>query len=74
MIWTFWRAGDRVEAGELARREHSRWLTRALRSGRAYPRIPVRRVDDGGYGFLARRTDGPARAQRWWSRALDRVD
>lgn len=74
MIWTFWGARDRVEAGELARREHARWLTAALRSGRAFPRIPVRRVDHGGYSFLARRAGGVERAQRWWRLALERVD
>ena len=36
----------------LARRfiaQHARWLTRAIRSGREYPRIPCRRVADGGF-------------------------
>jgi hypothetical protein len=63
-----------LSAGELFRRQHSLWLTRAMRSGREYPRIPIRAVDAGGWTRLMSRPGGPALAERWWARALDRVD
>ncbi|GJQ29065.1 MAG: hypothetical protein HBSAPP03_09490 [Phycisphaerae bacterium] len=70
-LWTH----KRVEsASELFRRQHSLWLTRALRGGREYPRIPVRAVTAGGWSRLMARPGGPALAERWWSHAFDRVD
>ena len=32
--------------------EHARWLSRALRSRRAYPQIPVKKVSEGGFARL----------------------
>lgn len=73
MLWT--RATKRLHAtGEAMRRAHSRWLTRAFASGHEYPRIPLRAVASGGWMKLMARPGGPALAERWWSRALDRVD
>lgn len=73
MIWDFFSKKQREEAGALARRQHSDWLTRALASGRAFPRIPTRRVDQGGFQGQAERKAGPSRAETWWKLALDRV-
>jgi len=61
----------------LARRfiaQHARWLTRAIRSGREYPRIPCRRVADGGFARLMATRDGRKIAQGWWYRALEELD
>lgn len=62
-----------VEAGRLARLVHSRWLTEAISRPLDVPRIPTRRVDDGGFGPMVCRPEGRARADRWWSLALDRT-
>jgi hypothetical protein len=56
------------------RRVHEVWLTRAVSSGKTYPRIPVKRVDQGGFDHLMARPGGREMADRWWSAALDRVD
>ncbi|MDX2130875.1 MAG: hypothetical protein SFY69_02335 [Planctomycetota bacterium] len=72
MIWGSVRRV--LTSSELFRRQHSLWLTRALRSGREYPRIPIRSVNAGGFSRLMSRPGGPALAERWWARALDRVD
>jgi hypothetical protein len=58
----------------LFRHVHEAWLTRAVSSGKPYPRIPVRRVDEGGFDPLLARPGGRQRADRWWTAALDRVD
>lgn len=57
---------------EHARRLHSAWLTRAIRrgGGRGLPRIPARRVSDGGYGPLVATTEGREWAEAWWADAL----
>lgn len=73
MIWDFGRKKRLEEAGELARRQHSQWLTRALASTQPVPHIPVRRVDEGGFTGQMRRKHGPGRAETWWTLALERV-
>jgi len=55
------------------RREHALWLTAAMRTGAPKLRIPVRRVDQGGFGPMLRRPTGRARAEAWWEGALERV-
>ncbi len=72
----FWVSRRRLleSFGARARRVHSAWLTRAVREGRAYPRIPTRRVDLGGFDALMRREGGPKIAERWWTIALLRVE
>lgn len=60
--------------GAFARFIHSRWLTRAIAGGKPYPRIPVRRVDAGGWDELMRTPEGRQSAERWWSSALASVD
>jgi hypothetical protein len=73
----FWRGlfGHRYESSAaLFRRVHEAWLDRALRTGQAYPRIPLRRVDRGGFDLLRARAGGAARAETWWRLALGRVD
>ena len=55
-------------------RYHQRWLSRMLKSRRQPPRIPVRRVTEGGFAFLAARPEGRLLAETWWEQALDRVE
>jgi hypothetical protein len=62
-------------AGERARRLHGAWLTRALTdSSRAYPRIPVRPVHEGGFAAVTATVAGRAWADGWWGQALERVE
>ncbi len=68
---------DMQNASERFRAEHSAWLTLAMLTGRAYPRIPTKRADLGGVGgfdALRRRPGGLARAAAWWRAALAKVD
>lgn len=65
---------DALTAGERARRLHSHWLTEALRSGKEMPRIPLRRVEDGGWEDLLAKPKGRDAAERWWRRALRWVE
>jgi len=53
--------------------EHSIWLTEALRLPMGLPRIPVRRVGDGGFASLLATRAGRYRAERWWDSTLQRV-
>lgn len=74
--WTMFRAlfdllsGE--DPGERARRMHSAWLTRAIRhgGGQGLPRIPVRRVSEGGYGPLMATVKGREWAEQWWGDTL----
>ncbi len=58
----------------LARRMHSRWLTQAIRAGSKVPRIPVRRVDEGGFDREMATPEGREWASAWWDEALSRPD
>jgi hypothetical protein len=53
---------------------HERFLSRALRSASLLPRIPLRRVDRGGFDSLRSRPAGRAACDRWWASAFDRLD
>lgn len=74
MIWLGLRKKRLLDAGARFRAEHSRFLTLALLSGRKYPRIPTKRVDQGGYSGLLRLSEGEKRAAMWWAAAMTRVD
>lgn len=74
MMWLGLRKKRLLDAGARFRAEHSRFLTLALRSGRKYPRIPTKRVDQGGYSGLLKLSEGEKRAAMWWSTAMNRVD
>jgi hypothetical protein len=62
------------DVGAIARALHSRWLTRAVEGRREYPRIPLRRADQGGFDRMMSTPEGRERAERWWNIALERVD
>jgi len=74
VLWNPFRQRRLLTAAERFRREHSLWLTRAMLTHRAYPRIPSRRVEAGGFEALRAREGGPGRAAAWWAAALTRVD
>ncbi|QYU67425.1 hypothetical protein J4558_21245 [Leptolyngbya sp. 15MV] len=74
MLWRSSRREGLPDPAREFRRVHEEWLTRAMRSGVAYPRIPLRRVDAGGFDAMMARPEGRARARRWWSIVLDRLD
>jgi hypothetical protein len=69
MLWR--SAPNALPAAERFRRAHERWLNMAIVA--AMPRIPVRRVDEGGFDDLLARARGRAAADRWWRRAFARV-
>lgn len=71
----FWKVRRGLpDPAALFRRVHEVWLTRAVSSGKPYPRIPVKRVDQGGFDRMMARPGGRETADRWWSAALGRVD
>lgn len=53
--------------------ETSRFLSWALASQEDVPRIPCRRVDQGGFSQILRKPGARAAAAHWWYRALDRI-
>lgn len=63
-----------LERGEIARRHTSVWLTWAMaeRDG-SLPKIPLRRVDEGGWKFLRSTPLGRWVAWHWWERAFERI-
>lgn len=73
-ITRFWTSRDILEAGELARRVHERWLARALERGTPYPRIPVRPMITGGFAPMMSRENGVKRAEQWWAAAFKRME
>ncbi|MFM9996115.1 MAG: hypothetical protein ACKVU4_09975 [Phycisphaerales bacterium] len=73
MFWRSFGFRDGFSPGDVVRRAHERWLDRALRSGKPYPRIPLRRADHGGFDRMRARAGGRDRAARWWALALERV-
>lgn len=62
-------------AGEKARAEHSRWLTRAMQQpGLYFKRIPTKKVSEGGFDDLMRFEAGREWADRWWSSKIEELD
>ncbi|MEO1512756.1 MAG: hypothetical protein AAFU70_11840, partial [Planctomycetota bacterium] len=58
MHWWPRRLRDWRTCSERFRAEHSRFLTAALRAPRRYPKIPTKRVSQGGYERLLARESG----------------
>ncbi len=77
MRWNFLTQSQLRDAGARFRAEHSAFLTKALMlekwAGRRYPRIPTKRVDQGGFD-KARRVSGDERFEQWWQAAMRRVE
>lgn len=73
MRWSLFSRTRSLEAGRLARLVHSRWLTEAVARPIDVPRIPTRRVADGGFDTMLGRPGGRERADKWWDLALQRL-
>jgi hypothetical protein len=73
MRWQGSRQHRLLTFGERARRQLQQWLNRALESSTPLPRIPVRRVDRGGFDRLMSTPRGRAAATAWWERTLEGV-
>ena len=54
--------------------ETSAFLSWALGEEQHLPRIPRRRLDQGGFTELMRRPMARIMTSHWWRRALDRID
>ncbi len=54
-------------------RQHARWLTAALKGRKVAPRIPTRRVDEGGFARLMSTPRGRQAASEWWYDAIDKT-
>ena len=74
MRFRFFRLISPLSTRERMIREHAQWLTRAVRRPRGYPRIPVRKVSEGGYAGLMASPNGRSIADGWWHSALERLD
>ncbi len=70
MHFSLFSRQDWEEAGERARKAHSEWLTKALRSGSKVPRIPLRRVSDGGWDSMMATEEGRCWATEFWQSAI----
>jgi hypothetical protein len=69
------RSAIDLEAAARAMRDlHARWLTRALQHGRRPPRIPVRKVSEGGWAALMATPEGKAWAEEFWQGAFEHPD
>lgn len=67
------RYGQPRDARARAIAETSAFLTWALSEDRRLPRIPRRRVDQGGFGEMMRRPLAGKIVAHWWSEALRRI-
>jgi hypothetical protein len=81
MLFPQFRRHGRISAAQRMIIEHSRWLTRMLSlefweklRGGGMPRIPVRKVSEGGFARLMSTPAGRYRAERWWERTLEQLD
>jgi len=73
MIWSWPTRRNPQARAEAMRRAHSRFLSAAILSADAFPRIPVRRVDQGGFRTLMSGPRGRAAAAAWWERAFGQL-
>ncbi len=52
----------------------SAWLTWALDTNMPAPRIPTRRVDEGGFAVLQRLPGARVVFARWWADAINNLE
>jgi len=53
--------------------EHSAYLSWAVHEDGALPRIPHRRIKDGGFAPLLKRPEARAAVRHWWTRVLHQL-
>jgi len=73
----FQRGFDLMGPGERMRRYHQGWLNRTLRRPdheQEGLRIPVRRVDQGGFDGMTSVPGGRERADQWWFEAFMQME
>jgi len=74
----FWDDGSPNWRGDESRRrmiaETSAFLTWALENNIEVPRIPRRRVDEGGFTRILKHPGAKTAVNWWWSRTLDFMD
>ncbi len=70
MQFSLFSSRDWEDVAERMRRAHSEWLTAALRRGAKAPRIPVRRVSEGGWDSMMATEEGRAWAAEFWQGAI----
>jgi len=74
MLGRFRRQLDLPTRALLMRRHTERWIARRRSHGAApVPRIPAKRVEDGGFERERRTPEGRAWAEEWWERTLEGV-
>jgi hypothetical protein len=71
MLRSFLDFFDLPARAEAMRRMHSAWLTKALQRGSKPPRIPTRKVADGGWSQLTATPEGEAWAREFWEETLE---
>jgi hypothetical protein len=64
---------DLIDARRVMIEETSAFLTWALQHGQDLPRIPRRRVDEGGFSLLMQQPGARAAVARWWQRVLGQI-
>lgn len=74
MLFSMFSMKDWEEAAERMRRVHSEWLTGAMKHGKRPPRIPVRKVSEGGWSAMMETEAGRAWAEEFWQGALEHPD
>lgn len=74
MIWSGKLSKKELDAGTRFRATHSNFLTRAIRFGIRFPRIPAKPVDQGGYSGLLKLPEHEKRSTLWWGAAMSRMD
>jgi hypothetical protein len=70
MFWEMFSLSNLADHAAEMRRRHSAWLTRAMRRPSRYPRIPTRRVSDGGFSAVVATPTGREWADQWWAETL----
>lgn len=72
LYWPPKRKTDRLppHLREKMIRETNAFLSWSLAKDRGLPRIPRRRVDEGGFSTILRHPGAMAIVRRWWARVL----
>lgn len=73
MQFHHFRRKNTLNPGQRMILEHARWLSWALRHRRRLPRIPVRKVSEGGFARLMATRRGREFAADWWDETLEQV-
>ena len=67
-------SGDPLDPRQQMIAETEAFLTWALAKDRGLPRIPRRKIDEGGFATFLKLPVARAMIRHWWGRALERMD